>query len=330
MRSRLLFLLSLAFLLSSRMSFATPKAWLLIAVPSFSAEELSARIPLHTSRDLQIEHQLISIFKSGLRHLGLDYVIRTRATESDLWEATHSTDTVALFWVGHSTGVYAPYSPLNNGMILDAEGTDVTILFKDLHPNMRWLSVVGCESASIFENYEAQGYFKNNPLLRINDYTWLTEPITGLGRSIAWARLHLPDSLREHPTPECLETPMLPIQIRRTVPQSLEGEALPVRILFGDHVIAVFPTGFAGQVATVKAFIPLQSTASYYFISVDAAPMRMMGTELGTFEFQIGNPEYKWHPLTFKSGKVQGNYRRVYKLDTKKLIPPQMAVVPPC
>jgi hypothetical protein len=87
---------------------------------------------------------------------------------------------VGIFWVSHAG---SDSNPEDEGarwddVVLDIYGNDVKEVFQRVHPNIRWLSVIGCNAQPIFDAYRKHGYYSSR--LTIQSFNSKVDAIRGL------------------------------------------------------------------------------------------------------------------------------------------------------
>lgn len=169
-----------------------------------STNLLAARVVLLSSletpkiwfhkKDWEIEKPLEKIFKKHFKESGYEVVIKEKVTMETLWDELHNPENIALFWVSHakeqssiSTGIS------NEAAVVDYYGSDVKEAFKYIHPNMRYVGLIGCNAESIIDSYKEEGFYQGNPFLRIHSFDKKIDARKGLRQSIRKSALSLGD-----------------------------------------------------------------------------------------------------------------------------------------
>jgi len=93
-------------------------------------------------------------FQEHFKNSGYEISVIHQANRDQLYAALHDPANVGVFWLSHSTAVSG--NPIKgvqfDPRIVDAIGSDVKELFQNVHPNIRWLSIVSCNSNMILQN----------------------------------------------------------------------------------------------------------------------------------------------------------------------------------
>lgn len=95
-----------------------------------------------------------------------DFVILDYAKASDLAFALHDPLAVSVIWVAHAS-TEELFSGMAPEHISDWRKNDVKDLFRDVHPNIRFLGIVGCMTAGIIEKFRSRGSYDQNPTLLV-------------------------------------------------------------------------------------------------------------------------------------------------------------------
>ena len=177
---------------------------------ALSTEELNASRSVWPRRRGSTEtrlDELVRIFNKNLKpaDLGLETQVVTRATAADLKMALRDPQTTALFWLSHASPTHLLGGLSAQGVIPDHEGVNVSSLFKKIHPNVKWVGLVGCYTNTIINEYKEEGFYKTNPSLQINGYDGIVFPSPGLSSSVWKAHSHLRSSKEKWPRLTCEE-----------------------------------------------------------------------------------------------------------------------------
>lgn len=144
------------------------------------------------SKNWEIEDSLEKIFKNRFKDSGLEIVIKEKVDQNILWEELNNPENIALFWLSHSTNESIIASGINSdAAIVDYYGRDVKSLFTKIHPNLRFLGLVGCSAEGIISTFKEKGFYKNNPHLSIHSFSKKIEAKKGLRKAIEKSALSL-------------------------------------------------------------------------------------------------------------------------------------------
>ena len=177
------------------------KAWLLIAQ---DLDELESGNSYYRKKDGESNlDQLTAIFKRRMEPLGLDVNIVTGAEFSDLRGAMKDPTTAALFWLGHGSATVNMGGLSAQGVLLDSKGVNVADLFREVHPNVRWVGIVGCHAEGIIQQYRKKKHYRFNPVLKIDAPSGFAIASKDLAGSANRAWLHLLTLRKSYPGPIC-------------------------------------------------------------------------------------------------------------------------------
>ena len=130
---------------------------LILFLLSLATSAWSANIVLLTSlplKDQKLEKRTEKIFtKRFLNSQDTKLIILHKADQEILFKHLNDPETKALFWVSHGAGVSKRPEVLTSvPMLLDHEGNNVAGVFGKVNPHLRYLAVVGCQSAQILKD----------------------------------------------------------------------------------------------------------------------------------------------------------------------------------
>src|SRR5262249_6305215 len=106
-----------------------------------------------------LDKQLEKTFLSAFKNSGYATVVKNGAEMTDLSRELQSGQNVAVFWISHAApGSESGFSKAE-ALITDTQGRDVKEVFQKIHPNMQWVSIVGCDAQGILDDFKARGYY---------------------------------------------------------------------------------------------------------------------------------------------------------------------------
>ena len=147
--------------------------------------------------------QLERMFSEKMAGLGYRVHVAWGATARDLRKALDGPDSAVVMWMGHGSRTAANGALDASGLIPDAERVDVAPLFKSVHPNVRWLGIVGCYSNGILSRFRADGFYRFNPVLHLEGSDGTAFPSLDLEMNSAQAYISLATVNRDYPDPIC-------------------------------------------------------------------------------------------------------------------------------
>ena len=166
--------LALAVALSTVNAQAAPTVTLLTSI-------VSPKPAWYQPASWDINTQLAADFRKAFANSGYQVVVKQGASATDLADALRSPENVGVFWLSHAASDSSSHSALgDDNVVLDQYGVDVQNVFQLVHPNLKWLAVIGCESSPILSHFIKEGIYKDSPSLTIEDYSTTIDAEQGL------------------------------------------------------------------------------------------------------------------------------------------------------
>lgn len=227
-----------------------------------------------------LNNQLEKNFRRSFASSGYRLKVIHDASASDLEQTLRAPENIGVFWVSHAAAGDDNVDTTlgRDDVILDVYGENVKDIFQVIHPNLRYLAVIGCESESVFEGFKKSGTYINNPNLL---FTYFNKPVDAL-RSLNYALNQWsilldnesfnedadcyvdipkiesnPKLLTEAPR-NCLEVQSgIDMKIKRTIDSNADITTMtPVMIYLGDHFLTILPQAHPGKTQEKNIFIP--------------------------------------------------------------------------
>ena len=150
-------------------------AWPIIAGTVEEVWAAPARVTLLTSirdSEIHLESMAEEMFRKRFQGTDLEVRVVHRATLSSIRAELLDRDTVAAFYFAHSAQEQkvALAGAVAEGKIADFRGYDVKDAFQNVHPGLRYLAVIGCQSSGIFERFRSLGVYADRPDLKIRGF----------------------------------------------------------------------------------------------------------------------------------------------------------------
>lgn len=279
----------------ARSSFK-PTAWLLVGLDKIEGEPLG--LPLNEGESR--EGQLQRLFTQSMTELGFKARTRLQAKQNDLYSVIQDPNTVAIFWIGHgrqfNRGLASP-----PGLLVDAEGNDLAPLFQQIHPNTKYIGLIGCESDAVFQAYKLRGHYDHLPFLKFGAFHAedITEPTSGLLRELNQAQKWFSRVPLEMVCKS--ETAMMKVQVDRSTDIISVEPAPAVRIELRGRVLASMPPLNPGDMQRVTLWIKadeLNSANQFIDFEVLSSSVYQRKTGLGQFTFtSVENQDLQWRVL---------------------------------
>lgn len=313
----------LASILISALASATPNVVLLSSLET-------PKIWYH-SKKWKIEKSLNKIFYKRFKKSGLNIIIKEKVDQQILREELLNPNNIAVFWVSHAKDSQQISDGVSSdAAIVDYHGVDVKNHFKNIHPNMRYVGLVGCNAKELLEEYRSEGYYSNNKDLLIHSFDKKVDARIGLRKSIRKSAKQLgklkkrllasprvigfQDILTDFETnPACLvKQSGFKISVRR----ELKEEAPAVAIKIDDQILHVFAQAKAGEVQEAEIFVqPKLNEMSRNSFKVTVDTNLFVGMEklyLGDFEFS-SDWNGKWKLFAKRDGTPLGVTKNLYR-----------------
>lgn len=126
-------------------------------------------------------------FRKHFDTTSFEIVVTHRATLGDVWSTLHDPKVTAVFFVGHAgeeTEFGNNHSLSAPAIIADENLNDLKNAFQKVHPNLKYLAVISCNSKSIIDTFIKDNSYSNAPDLVIKTFDHKVRPLTGLKESI--------------------------------------------------------------------------------------------------------------------------------------------------
>lgn len=233
-------------------SFAFPCQQKIVLMTSVVAEKSPIRSFFCSHSYLS---KLEDKFRQQFKHTNYEVQVTHGADQYHLWKELHDPRNVAVFWLSHSgvaiTGGKEGQASGVMGFqkVSDIEGYDLAPVFQKIHPNLRFLAMIGCDSQSVIDRLE----IGKSDLLRVIGFHGKIDAKKGLKQAMFEAKsvLSSPDVLAGYP-PVCSRVPGYRVRAHRlfSEPSSYFTEPdqktvfLPhrsARVMADGQIVAVFP-----------------------------------------------------------------------------------------
>ena len=308
--------LSLVFMLvAGTVHAANPRVVLLSSV---SVRE--TKIPLLKQFYEGFDRRMERVFRREMKKIlgtdGFDVVVIDDADLHDAWNEVHSPENVAVFWLSHAGWATNGGSGLqNDDLIVDKAGFNIKKALENPDPNLRWLSVISCNSEKILSDLKSENYFTESSGLTVQGYDQkvvarhaLIESVRASRDVIRWALINR----------SVIERPSVP-SYNLVITRHTLADSPPVSIEVGGHVVGVFPVaqGEVAQSVTVAipsaATSPIKARLKIVFDSGTIFSPEQLGTDLGSFDIQAPWTGAAWSLFATPDGRPIGVGTRIYR-----------------
>lgn len=219
---------------------------------SISKERVSTRFANKVSKKL---------FQHGYSET--EFAVKENADQYDLYQALNSPETQALIWISHGatprlTRKMRRQMGGNTGMsaqpeLVDYRGDNVAPIFKKYSPKIKYVAVIGCNSAEILD-YVGSNLASDDSVEKLIPSKKIIAQfaIRKAVRGLSGVELDSEPVAVPAPTEELEQ-----IAITRRIPSGADGELVrPLRVLVGDELIAVLPSLSPGEEKTFLIPVP--------------------------------------------------------------------------
>lgn len=319
------FILSFIFICINALA-STPNVVLLSSIDT-------PRIWYH-SQKWEIEQSLELIFKNRFNDSGYNLVIKSKVDQHTLRNELSNPKNIAVFWVSHSAGG----STISDGIssksaIVDYYGKDVKDLFKDIHPNIRFLGLVGCNAKSVIKEYEDKGYYNDSSSLKIHAFNKKVDARVGLRTSIKKSASQLGEIDKRflsypkiYSTPSVVESfnndtscKKLSSGFKVNLTRHAHSDAPAIAVKSQGNILALLPAIKKGQETSQEFFVENTADtihASFKF-SLDSnihySPKKLY---LGEFDIQAAW-DGDWNVFARRDGEPLGVTKNLYRYTGK-------------
>lgn len=96
------------------------------------------------------EYELANSFRRFFEN-SFKVVVKHKADQADVWNTLHDPSVVAFFWFSHA----------NASSVFDHYGFDLLPAFQETHPNLKFLSLIGCDTQDGVKLLKSRGYLSS-------------------------------------------------------------------------------------------------------------------------------------------------------------------------
>lgn len=290
-------------------SFKTPRIW-------------------YHKKDWEVTKTLAKRFRKSFEESGLDFKIIHKATAADLSRELNNPENRAVYWVSHSNqavelgqGIKVP------DLVYTINNIDVKNLFQKVHPNIKFLALIGCRGENLLNNYRKQGAYDNNPALKTFAFKKKVDPRVGLRKALKASisllgkkgrhRMFTPTIIASEqvkkPIPSrCIEQEMVTLRLTR----STDKESLASAELTLDGRLLAFIPQSQQQQQELTVQLPVkffnQSTRRKLTLSY----LDSEGGDLGTLNFAAASMQ--WKLFAKRDGTPIGQSKNLYLYKGKR------------
>jgi hypothetical protein len=232
--------------------------------------------------------RLEGIFRSYVVDRGFRVRAVHEADQYDLWSTLQDPTVVGVVWVSHGAGAFSGAGVGSEGALVDYQAFNVLPALQGIHPNLRFLGVVGCKSQEALEAYlRNHGVYQRNPKLVFQGFEGTIDARQGLHTLMPQAMEVLDQpSVKSGFRGACPVESGYGIRVRRQISHGYASQAeaetdlnsrpvrrrIPaLRVQQRDQVLHIFPPAWNGalqeRVVNIRASEALESAVELKFIS---------------------------------------------------------------
>jgi hypothetical protein len=219
-----------------------------------SLDDEQNRPPLR-SRSWGLNQKLEKIAKKRLQEF--DHEIHHHVTQHELFQHLKRSDITALIWVSHSSaGIARGNSAMTTLQIFDYKNRNLAPLFYKLPDQLQFFGLVGCQGQVIYDTWVNDSRIELHHPQNLN--LFLEKKKVDARRSLKRAikQLRSENGLHSEFTEDEFDldkdedsTSVMNLTITRS---SLNGPATSARLMFEDHLMALFPPLGPEQEQTIE------------------------------------------------------------------------------
>ncbi|MCM2276945.1 MAG: hypothetical protein NDJ89_02575 [Oligoflexia bacterium] len=331
---RSLFIFALAFLATR--AEAAPARPVVALLTSVSTPRIWYR-----PRSWQLPAELEKRFRQAYGKSGYELRVYHGAGPRELAEVLQDPAIRGVFWVSHSgSDASTDGEPAQwDDTILDLHGNDVKEVFQRIHPGIRWLGIVGCNSAAIFETFRSEGFYRDNRLLRIQAFDARIDALPGFAFSLNESVTELGDPVRSQVDQEarwtsipkviarpelisegtgsvCPKVRALPVRIIQDAPAGQPAASLAdLVILWEGRFLGVLPAPAPGESRDLTVLLEEEFLRRDRKLKIKAEAVRRVdGLEpFISLRFESGLSPSAWEIFSDSQGRPIGTWSRLYR-----------------
>ncbi|MFG1493605.1 hypothetical protein [Halobacteriovorax sp. ZH4_bin.1] len=283
----------------------------------------------------KIDPKLEKIFKKHFDKSGYNIVVKHSVDFHELRRQLHNPNNIAVFWASHAAGTSQNTTGSNNmGAVLSINGKDVKDLFKSVHPNIRYLGLVGCDAEGILNEISREGHYRYNPNLITHSFTKKIDARKGLKKSLkasvgqlGYTKKRLfflrkkslifrhdfygrEDLLKVNNYFHCAKENGYLVKGVRTLTQ----DSMEVAITNSQGILKILPAAKAGDRQEFQFYLPYHPEFARRDMKINVDSLIYFGEErkyLGEFEFET-DWGTDWRVFAKPDGTVLGVTKNLY------------------
>ncbi len=125
--------------------------------------------PFWRSKSYEITQDIEKQYEKYFNDSGYKLVFVHGVNQETLSKYLTSDKTLALFWISHAADSKKEIGLQSSSIIKDIYGNNVKNIFQKINPNIKFISVVGCETKKLFRKFKEKGYYHSGLILQSFD-----------------------------------------------------------------------------------------------------------------------------------------------------------------
>jgi hypothetical protein len=273
------------------------------------------RPPLR-SKNWNINEKLEKVFLKKLKKKNLELVILPFSRQDQIRRELLNPNNHAVFWVGHSNAA----TGLVGTGLYDDRGFNMKEIFQEVHQNIKFLGLVGCQALPFVEALKKSPYWNLNSHIKTYARDKRTDARKGLKRAI---KAFL--DIEEMAPKSCQEKEVIQV----TVTRSSDKELSSARIIRKGELVGVFEKN---QVRSIIDLAPGLKKSELKLVFESGAPNNTTKEfNLGELEFHSVDESLSWKLFSDRDGNPIGFGSHVYRftgsleeeISTQNILPKQ-------
>lgn len=239
------------------------------------------------------------------------------ADQEDLYNALTDQKIDAVFWVSHASFISSNSSSSSmspQSMILDINSDNVAPIFQVIHPNMKFIGIIGCNTQSILDEYldedQEDSISKDSNLRYISKRRSIAQ--FALSRALRKFKKAIKYNLL--PTEKNKEsTSGFDIEVKRTMQSHIpHNEIRSIRVLSQGRVVGLIPKILPGESEIIKLKIPYNKDHNYKLELSTGQNIYTDSEKIHFGDLEVFNEKNSWEVFAKRDGTPFGINTIVY------------------
>lgn len=261
------------------------------------------------NKDIKTEFKVDRITKKKLslyENYNHNLIIIHKASVKHLYKYLNDPETMALFWIGHggfkSTRGSQAIRP--TPILSDHQKLNVAKAFQSVHPNIKFISIIGCNSFQILE-----GVLNHRDDLGYYIPTKKVLATLALRKSFRIFKRHFFSNRYEYISDD-IQKQGIPVTVTRTVP----NDSSALMIFAGKKLISLLPALKANESQSEIVYLPYKEGLKKYELKIVFATGQSAYDNTDNFgEIKVNHQDLSlWKLFSKANGEPFGVNERVF------------------